>query len=476
MFLILNGTEEKRNIWTDTPYSLANATWYGHRKLVRNSTYWFACFDRYGDENYNYQTVVVRSTDGVNWEDTGFPFTPNGGVSFAYPNIAVDASGRIHLCASDNTNNTIKYCVYENDAWGFVETLPSLPGGGYVDADIIVLIDSGEKPHVVFATGGSAGKVYYSNKASGSWSPYEAVQPIVTRYSLDSAAIDKNDNIHITMVSMTDYFIYYSKGKAGAWSTWEKVFDGTDTNGSDIAVDSVGKPYVVLARGAEVSLYTKDASWVGQQISSMPNNIHPNIHISEDDKLYLSWGQSPTDGYTNQQVFFCSNENGSWSQPVNISRDDTLSGWAYSVVWADATACGVIAMNYDYTHICGWFAGGTPATYSDKWGGMRLNLTQYIRNEIGQLATEKSLIPYIRITAPQSRLISTGRSRERRSVGGWATKEDFDQIENDYETYAKKKAEFHDGTVINPAIIEELSGMKQKGTQAVNYEITFLEV
>ncbi len=473
--MLLNGTEEKRNIWTDAPYSLANATWYGHRKLVKNDTHWFSCFDRYGDDDYSYQAVVMKSTDGINWEDTVFPFTPNGGVSYAYPNMAVDSSGRIHLCANDNTNNAIKYCIYENAAWGFVETLPALPST-YIDADIIILIDSSDKPHVVFATGGSNGKVYYSNKVSESWSAYEAVQPSVPRYYLDSAAIDKNKNIHITMVSFSDFYIYYTNGKAGAWSPWEMVFSGTDANGSDIGVDSIGNPYIVIARGTELSLFTKSAIWTGEQISSMTDNIHPNIHISPGDKIYLSWGQAPTPGYDNQQIFFASNEAGSWGQPVNISHDDTLSGWAYSIVWADDLACGVMAMNYDYTHICGWFAGGTPATYFDKWGSLSLNLTEYNRNEIGQLATEKSLIAYTKITAPQSRLLSKGRLRERRSVGGWATKEDFDLLENDYETFTKKKVEFHDGTIINPAIIEELSASRQKGTDAVFFEITFLEV
>ncbi|MDS1030967.1 hypothetical protein RDV78_11045 [Bacillota bacterium LX-D] len=83
------------------------------------------------------------------WEDTGFPFTPLAGVSFAYPNMAVDSTGAVHVVANDNTNNKIKYCVYASDAWSPVETLPALPGS-YVEADIIVLIDSNDKPHVVF--------------------------------------------------------------------------------------------------------------------------------------------------------------------------------------------------------------------------------------------------------------------------------------------------------------------------------------
>ena len=49
---------------------------------------------------WNYEVCDMASGFGldvvnVTWEDTGFPFTPNGGVSFAYPNMAVDASGRI---------------------------------------------------------------------------------------------------------------------------------------------------------------------------------------------------------------------------------------------------------------------------------------------------------------------------------------------------------------------------------------------
>ncbi|KNY29020.1 hypothetical protein [Pseudobacteroides cellulosolvens] len=303
--MVLNGTEQRTDIWTDEPYTLANATWYGHRKLVHNGGYWFACFDRYGDDDWQYQTVVMKSVDGVTWEDTGFPFTPGAGVSFAYPNMAMDSEGRIHLAANDSSNNRIKYCVYENGAWGTIDTLPQLPGNGYVDADIIVLVDSAGKPHVVFATGGSSGKVYYSNKVSGAWSNYEAVQPSVPRYYLDSAAIDKDDNMHITMVSFSDFHIYYTKGKSGAWLPWEMVFGGNDANGSDIGVDSTGKPYIVIARGSELSLFTKSASWSEQQISSMPDNIHPNIHISANDKIYIAWGNRRHPDLTTSRFSSC---------------------------------------------------------------------------------------------------------------------------------------------------------------------------
>jgi len=476
--MVLNGTEQRVDIWTDEPYMLANATWYGHRKLIHNGSSWFACFDRYGDDDYQYQTVVMKSMDGIVWEDTGFPFMPGAGGSFAYPNMAVDGEGRVHLVANDNSNNRIKYCVYENGAWGQVETLPQLPGNGYVDADILLLIDSGDKPHVVFATGGSSGKVYYSNKVSGAWSAYEAVQPSAPRHYLDSAAIDNNNDIHITMVSMSDFNIYYAKGKAGSWPAWEMVFNGSDCNGSDIAVDSTGKPYIILARGTEMTLLSKGGSWSSEQISSVQNNTHPSIHISGSDKIYIAWVQSPAAGYNNQQIYLLHNESGAWAEPVNASHDDTLGGWAYPVVYADDTRCGIMAMNYDYTHICGWFTagGGGNIEKPDKWGDLILNITQYNRDEIPQLSAEYSLIPLIGVTAAQSRLLSAGRLRERRSVTGWAVKADFDSLEEDYEAFAKNKVQFHDGTAINPAIIEELSATRQKGTGIVFYEITFLEV
>lgn len=476
--MVLSGTEQRTDIWTDEPYMIANATWYGHHKLLHNGTGWFACFDRYGDDDWQYQTVVMKSEDCVTWEDTSFPFTPGAGISFAYPNMAVDSEGRVHLVANDNSDNRIKYCVYENGSWGEVETLPQLPNNGYVDTDILLLIDGSNKPHVVFATGGSNGKVYYSNRVSGAWSAYEAVQPTAPRHYLYCAAIDYNDDIHITMVSMSDFNIYYSKGKAGSWAIWEMVFNGSDCNGSDIAVDSTGKPYIILARGTELTLLSKGGSWTSQQVSSVQNNIHPNIHISDSDKIYIAWVQAPTPGYNNQQVFTTHNETGVWAEPVNISHDDTLDSWAYSVVYADDTRCGVMAMNYDYTHICGWFMAGSgeDAEKPDKWGDLILNITQYDRNEIGQLSTEHSLIPFTGVTAAQSRLLSAGRLRERRSISGWASKPDFDSLEADYETFVKNKVQFHDGTAINPAIIEEFSGTRQKGTDIVFYEITFLEV
>lgn len=473
--MAFTGTEARQEIWNDTGNGIGNGTWYGHRKLVRNSTHWFACFDRFGDDAYNYQTVVLKSTDGSNWEDTGFPFAPLAGVSFAYPNMAVDSTGAVHVVANDNTNNKIKYCVYASDAWGPVETLPDLPGS-YVDADIILLIDSNDKPHVVFATGGSSGKVYYANKVSGAWSAYEAVQPGVSRHAFDSAAIDAQDNIHITMVNYSDFYLYYTKGKVGTWSPWELLFSGTDANGSDIAADSTGKPYIVIARGTELSLLAKDGAWSSQQICSMTDNIQPNLHISAEDKLYISWGQAPTQGYNNQQLFFTTNESGSWSLPVNVSHEDGFSGWAYSAVWADGSDYGVVAMNYDYMHICGWFAGGAPVVYTDKWGSLALKLTAYNRDEISQLSSEKGLIAYPEVTAPQSRLLAAGRLRERRSVSGWALKAEFDSLEQDYEAFARRKAEFHDGTTINPAIIESLTASRQKGTDIVFFDITFLEV
>jgi hypothetical protein len=127
----------------------------------------------------------------------------------------------------------------------------------------------------------------------------------VARHAFESATIDAQDNIHITMVNYSDFNLYYTKGKAGAWSPWELLFSGTDANGSDIAADSTGKPYIVIARGTELSLFIKDGVWSSRQISSMTDNIQPNLHISAEDKLYISWGQAPTQGYNNQQIFGC---------------------------------------------------------------------------------------------------------------------------------------------------------------------------
>ena len=470
------GTEIRRNIYHDPGFNIANGTWYSHRKLVRNNGWWFACFDRYGDNDYNYQTIVLSSIDGSVWEDTNFPFVPYSGIGCAYPNLAVDTTGVVHLVAYDLNNQLIRYAVYSAGAWGQVETLPALPGGGYVDTDVLVLVDSQQKPHLVFSTGGTTGRVYYTNRVSGSWATYEVVQPGQARQSMESAAMDAQGYLHITMRDYSNSYIYYTKGSAAAWAPWEQVYAGADANGTDLAVDSTGKPYLLLSRSSDLTLYIKTGAWLSQQVANRSGNTQPNLHISAGDKLYLAWTSFPVQGYTKQQVLFTTNEGGAWAEPVNLSQDDTLAAWAYPVVWSDGNASGVMAMNYDYANICGWFTGGTPHLFTDKWGDLQLNLIEYNRDEVTLLSAELDLIAFPTVTTPQSRLLSAGSLRERRSVRGWAAQADFDSLEQDYLSFAKRQAEFHDGTSLTTAIIERLSANRIKGSGLIFYELTFLEV
>ena len=113
---------------------------------------------------------------------------------------------------------------------------------------------------------------------------------------------------------------------------------------------------------------------------------------------------------------------------------------------------------------------------ADTWGTLSLNITEYNRTNIEQLGGEKDLIPYVGVTTAQSRLLMAGRLRERREVQGWAEKTDYDGLEVDYEAFTKRKVEFHDGTAIDLAIIEELSGERKKGSTRVWYSAKFLEV
>ena len=117
-----------------------------------------------------------------------------------------------------------------------------------------------------------------------------------------------------------------------------------------------------------------------------------------------------------------------------------------------------------------------PAPSENKWGTLKLNLYEYNRNDIEQFGDEASIIPYVGVTTAQSRPLMAGRGRERREVSGWAEKIDFDSIEVDYEAFTKRKVEFHDGTSITLAIIEQLSGDRKKGSTRVWYTAIFLEV
>lgn len=111
----------------------------------------------------------------------------------------------------------------------------------------------------------------------------------------------------------------------------------------------------------------------------------------------------------------------------------------------------------------------------DTWGALALNVMEYQRPAPEVNVREKPLLPDPTNSGPQSVIWGTGRLRKRREISAWATKVDFDALENDYILLNKRAVTFADTFTMN-AVIESLQGERKIGTNYVFYSATFVEV
>jgi FKBP-type peptidyl-prolyl cis-trans isomerase SlyD len=81
----------------------------------------------------------LRSEDGLEWEDTGFPFKNNDSQTEA--TMCADSAGNIHLCFEDNWRHT-GYCVYSGGSWGRITQLSRFPERVLFDTQDQLLINS----------------------------------------------------------------------------------------------------------------------------------------------------------------------------------------------------------------------------------------------------------------------------------------------------------------------------------------------
>lgn len=113
---------------------------------------------------------------------------------------------------------------------------------------------------------------------------------------------------------------------------------------------------------------------------------------------------------------------------------------------------------------------------ADTWGSLVLHVQEYSRPSAQINLSEKPLIPdpAASTAIPQSVLMGTGRARRRRNISGWATKEDFDSLETDKESYTNRIVTFADAYTMT-ALIEQLDGALKIGSDLVFYSAVFVE-
>lgn len=462
------GAEVKKPIYSDLVNYGVGDTGTGVTKLlVKTSTLWVAAYlQLYDLDNYYFKPVLVSSDDGGDtWTDLLYPNVE--GVNHGYIKIAVGTDDTVHVISMDaNGMGEFYYVTYSSGAWSSVDTVAAT--GNVGDYPHMVL-DSNDKPHVVL--GLFDGGVSYTNKVSGSWLAWELAAD--TDYRFNNMGIDTNNTLHLNIVNES-FNVCYTSGAAGSWAASEVVDAVSSVNYSDITVNGL-IPYIIMTTYDLIKVLKKPAgTWVSDDFENSGLSSNRLSTASHGGFVYITYEVSPTPDFDNTQWFYTDNSLGSWAEPVNVTNSDT-NNWSAGSFWTDGTSFGLLAMG-DFSIVAGWFISAAPPPSENKWGTLALNLYEYQRNDIDQFGEENSLIAYVGVTTAQSRLLMAGRGRERREVMGWAEKADFDSMEVDYEAYTQKIVTFHDGTQINPAIIEELSGDRKKGSTRVWYKAVFLEV
>lgn len=461
------GTEIKHLIFSDAVnYTLGDTGTGVTELIVKTPTLWVAAYLVVADESYNYKPVIVSSSDGTTWTDMVYPY--GAGVNHGYIKMAVGTDGSIHVFSMDaNDMDKFYYAVYSSGAWSSLETVNC---SGNVSPYPSFKLDSNNKPHVILEL--FAGGVETANKVSGTWSSWDTI--VASGFTLSNADMASDDTIHVNLVDIADFHVWYTTGvHSGTWLTPEEVHGGA-CNYSAICCNGT-TPVIACSYNDIVYVYKKSGTWSNEDLTITGLSANRLSIKAADTFLYLAYEVSPSPSpFTNTQWYYTDNSTGSWATPVCVTNDDT-NNWSSGTLWTDGSSFGLLAQG-DYAYVAAWLITAVAAPSVDKWGTLQLNIYEYTRDNIEQFGEENDLVPYVGVTTAQSRLLQAGRGRERRTVSGWAEKTDFDSIEADYEAFTQRKVEFHDGTSITLAIIEELSGERKKGSTRVWYKAKFLEV
>ncbi len=248
---------------------------------------------------------IWKSTNGGTWTEQDSSDNPTCKVSPGV-SIAIGSTGIIQLAYVDETDGTLgKYITFDtsNDQFGSEETY--IDATGEIDGDSIV-VDSNNKPHIVYSHSAGTSDSSYINKVGASWStPIEHTQ-IGDGFYFDNSMDEDNLPENLTFDyegPVTDMYAVIGN-QNNPTSLSEQIIDSTvsnDTSGS-IAVDSSGNTWVAYVdeNGATdfISLrkHNDNDSWATWQSPVTNSNAgsDPSIAINGTD-IYVFYKDENSD-------------------------------------------------------------------------------------------------------------------------------------------------------------------------------------
>ncbi|MCP2505251.1 MAG: Ig domain-containing protein, partial [Candidatus Poseidoniaceae archaeon] len=174
--------------------------------------------------------------------------------------------------------------------------------GGYNS----IVMDSNDKPHVVFYRSDTA-DLMYSTNASGSWvtTTVESSNNIGQYCNL---AIDSNNGLHISYRSDTAGVRYaYKSSSSSTWAFTE--VDGTGGDTTSIAIDSNDKPHIAYRDSGGDLGYAKKtgATWTSGNVQSAGNILSASIAIDSDNHIHVVYYDN-----SDNDMYHFTNTSGSW--------------------------------------------------------------------------------------------------------------------------------------------------------------------
>ncbi len=318
----------------------------GNRVSVRDSqgniyaVYCYAIGGPYADSG---EIFYVYSTDnGFTWSEPANTSQTDSATS-TEPNLVIDSQDRLHCVwkqlYEDTSTTYYDYDLYysQNTDSGWTSAINITNQGLGMNACYSsMVVDSRDYVHVVYdmSTGSGNWDIFYVYYKDTVWSvPYQiSTSPYDDAFP--ALAIDHADNLHLIWRQLAgNGVIYYCCHDGNSWSAPEIIVDipGGHAGYPCIVADAQCFPMVIygcaLPSDSGDIYYTAFDGVAWSEPLNLSNTVHPSgyssMAIDSVDNLYVVWSEKTN--VMNREIYYCTCNGATWSDPINLSQDSVYS-------------------------------------------------------------------------------------------------------------------------------------------------------
>ncbi|MCJ7582443.1 MAG: PKD domain-containing protein [Candidatus Aminicenantes bacterium] len=286
--------------------------------------------------SFNEEGIIMYRTysDSSGWSNTKVAAYPVSG-SAAFPQLAVDSSGNVHMTYHDgdgSSNREIYYKKYVNGSWSGGEMVGYSPGlnSSWPRIDVegnriyILWCHNYTPPGVVQH---QLDIVMMEKEDGGQWpESYQNVSKLSDSVSVHPFIKVKDGNVFAAWMddnhSRDNWNLYYNERINGSWGDSVRLNPGGNQYIPAMAVDDNGDIHLIYSGKNNPIYYQKKTSqgWTSPAIiSSGSTSVTTMIYLKyKHGFLHGVWRQSEGEG---DYIFYAKgNIDGQWETPVRVSN------------------------------------------------------------------------------------------------------------------------------------------------------------